>query len=53
MKAAAVLAFVGTAAAFAPAPFTKALTQLDETKADLQAMAAKLNPVIKVGNSLE
>jgi hypothetical protein len=49
MKAAAVLALIGTTAAFAPAPASKELTQLGETKADLQAMAAKLNPVIKVG----
>ena len=51
MKTAAVLAWIGTAAAFAPAPVSKELSQLGETKADLQAMAAKLNPVIKVGIS--
>lgn len=51
MKTAAVLALIGTAAAFAPAPVSKELSQLGETKADLQAMAAKLNPVIKVGIS--
>ncbi|KAI2504766.1 chlorophyll A-B binding protein [Fragilaria crotonensis] len=53
MKTAAVLALIGTAAAFAPAPVSKELSQLGETKADLQAMAAKLNPVIKFFDPLD
>ena len=48
MKTATLLALVGSAGAFAPAPASKASTQLCETQADLQAMAAKLNPIVKV-----
>jgi hypothetical protein len=48
MKAAVLLALAGSAVAFTSSPPPKASTQLRETQADLQAMAVKLNPVLKV-----
>lgn len=52
MKCAAVLAMAGSAAAFAPSKTSRASTTLSETQADLQAMAAKLNPAVKVRKCL-
>jgi hypothetical protein len=46
MKLATLAALVGSAAAFAPAPTGRAATAVSETKADLQTLAAKANPVI-------
>lgn len=39
--------FLGSTSAFAPAPAGRVVTSISETKADLQALAAKANPVIK------
>jgi len=47
--AASIIAFASAAAAFTPSAklsSTKSLTQLSETKADLEVLAKKLNPVI-------
>lgn len=46
MKLATLAALLGSAAAFAPAPTGRAATTVSETKADLQNLAAKANPVI-------
>lgn len=47
MKLALLSAILGSAAAFAPAPVGRVATSVSETKADLQALAAKANPAIK------
>jgi len=47
MKLATLAALVGSAAAFAPAPTGRVATTVSETKADLQVLAQKANPVIK------
>jgi hypothetical protein len=47
MKLALLSAILGSAAAFAPAPAGRTATSISETKADLQALAAKANPAIK------
>lgn len=47
MKLVAYAALVGSAAAFTPAQVGKTSTQLSETKADLESLAQKLNPVVK------
>jgi hypothetical protein len=46
--AVAVIALAGSAAAFTTSPASRSTTQLAESKADLEAMAGKLNPVVKV-----
>merc|ERR1719437_79971 len=46
MKTAILAALVGSAAAFAPAETGRAATAVSETKADLEVLAKKLNPVI-------
>jgi len=46
MKLALLSVLAATAAAFAPAPVAKSSTQLHESKADLEALAKKLNPVV-------
>lgn len=46
MKLAAFAALIGSAAAFAPAQTGRAATAVSETKADLEALAKKLNPVL-------
>ena len=47
MKTAILATLIASAAAFAPAPVAKTTSALSETKADLQALAGKLNPAIK------
>ena len=47
MKLVAYAALVGSAAAFTPAQVGQTSTQLSETKADLESLAQKLNPVVK------
>ena len=46
MKLAVLAAITGSAAAFAPAQVGRASTSVSETKADLEALAKKLNPVV-------
>lgn len=46
MKTAIIASLVGAAAAFAPAETGRAATTVSETKADLEVLAKKLNPVI-------
>jgi len=46
MKAAIIASLIGAAAAFAPAETGRAATCVSENKADLEALALKLNPVI-------
>ena len=46
MKTALLAALVGSAAAFAPAPTGRAASAIAETKADLEVLAKKLNPVV-------
>jgi hypothetical protein len=47
MKTAIIASLVASATAFAPASKQSAsVTQLSESKADLQAMAKKLNPIL-------
>lgn len=46
MKLAVLAAITGSTAAFAPAKVGRASTSVAETKADLEALAKKLNPVI-------
>lgn len=45
---ACVLALASSAAAFSPAKNSRQSVQLSETKADLEKMAADLNPIVKV-----
>ena len=47
MKLATYAALVGSAAAFAPAQTGRVSTSVSETKADLEVLAAKANPVVK------
>jgi hypothetical protein len=47
MKLALLSAILASATAFAPAPAGRIATSVSETKADLQALAAKANPAIK------
>lgn len=47
MKTALLSSLVAAAAAFAPAPTLPASTSLAEGKADLETLAASLNPVVK------
>jgi len=52
--AAAFLALVGSATAFTPtATSPRSSTKIGETKADLEAMGAKLNPVVKYFDPLD
>jgi hypothetical protein len=46
MKLATLAALLGSAAAFAPAPAGRAVTSVSETKADLETLGKKLNPVV-------
>ena len=46
MKLALLSAILGSAAAFAPAPTGRVSTSVSETKADLEVLAKKLNPVL-------
>ena len=46
MKLAVLSAITGSTAAFAPAQVGRASTSVAETKADLEALAKKLNPVV-------
>lgn len=46
MKSAILATLVGAAAAFAPAQTGRATTAVSESKADLEALAKKLNPVL-------
>lgn len=46
MKLAVLAALAGSAAAFAPAQNGRASTAVSETKADLEVLAKKLNPVV-------
>jgi len=46
MKLAALATLLGSAAAFAPAPTGRAVTSVSETKADLEVLAKKLNPIV-------
>ena len=46
MKTIAALTLIGSAAAFAPAPTGRVSTSVSETKADLEALAKKLNPIV-------
>ena len=47
MKLATLAALFGSAAAFAPAQTGRAATSVSESKADLQALAGKCNPIVK------
>jgi len=46
MKTTIIAALIGSATAFAPAETGRATTAVSETKADLEVLAKKLNPVI-------
>lgn len=46
MKLAVLAALAGSAAAFAPAQNGRVSTAVSETKADLEVLAKKLNPVV-------
>jgi len=46
LATATFLALATGASAFAPAPASKATTQLHETKADLEVLAKELNPIV-------
>jgi len=46
MKFAILASILGSAAAFAPAQNGRTPTAVSETKADLEALAKKLNPVL-------
>ena len=46
MKLAVLAAITGSSAAFAPTQVGRASTSVSETKADLEALAKKLNPVV-------
>jgi len=46
MKSAILAATIASACAFAPAPTGRSATAVSETKADLEALAKKLNPVV-------
>eukprot|EP00578_Thalassiosira_sp_NH16_P009364 CAMPEP_0181122444 /NCGR_PEP_ID=MMETSP1071-20121207/25316_1 /TAXON_ID=35127 /ORGANISM="Thalassiosira sp., Strain NH16" /LENGTH=253 /DNA_ID=CAMNT_0023207413 /DNA_START=47 /DNA_END=808 /DNA_ORIENTATION=+ len=47
MKLALLSALLGSASAFAPAQTGRAATAVSESKADLEALAGKLNPAVK------
>lgn len=46
MKLAILASIIASATAFAPAQTGRAATSVSETKADLEALAKKLNPVV-------
>lgn len=46
MKTAIIASLIGAAAAFAPAQTGRTSTAVSESKADLEALAKKLNPVV-------
>ena len=46
MKSSILAATIASACAFAPAPTGRSATAVSETKADLEALAKKLNPVV-------
>ncbi len=46
MKLATIAAILGSAAAFAPAQTGRAPTAVSESKADLEVLAKKLNPIV-------
>ena len=46
MKLALLSAILGSAAAFAPSPAGRAGTSVSETKADLETLGKKLNPIV-------
>jgi hypothetical protein len=46
MKLAILASIIASATAFAPAQTVRAATSVSETKADLEALAKKLNPVV-------
>ena len=46
MKSAILAATIASACAFALAPTGRSATAVSETKADLEALAKKLNPVV-------
>lgn len=46
MKLALLSAILGSAAAFAPAPTGRVSTSVSESKADLEVLAKKLNPIV-------
>ena len=48
MKSAILAATIASACAFAPAPTGRSATAVSETKADLEALAKKLNPVVSI-----
>ena len=47
MKSAILAATIASTFAFAPSPTGRASTSVSESKADLQNLAAKLNPAVK------
>jgi len=47
MKTAILATLLATASAFAPAPSSRASVAVQESKADLEALAADLNPIVK------
>lgn len=47
MKSAILAATIASACAFAPSPTGRVSTSVSESKADLQNLAAKLNPAVK------
>ena len=47
MKTAILSTLLATASAFAPAPSSRASVAVQESKADLEALAADLNPIVK------
>ena len=52
MKSAILSLLIGSAAAFAPAPAAKTTVAVNGGKADLEAIAQKANPVLKVGDMM-
>jgi len=53
MKLAILAAVLGSATAFAPAPTVRSASAVSETKADLQGLAARANPVVKYFDPLK
>jgi len=53
MKSVAALALLSSAAAFTTGPSARSQTRLSESKADLEAMAGKLNPIVKYWDPLD
>jgi len=47
LRSAILAATIASTAAFSPAPTGRASTSVSESKADLQNLAAKLNPAVK------